>query len=123
MKYCASLKTLQTIKDMTPDLAKQIRNVWRNMTRDDIIAQFPVAAEYARQCINPPDTLALRRMVVDQLIGTYGIEYIGTSKKTGSHVYYCNAGDTYAHTVLFAGARLSVGNWGDLIEHNSIREV
>lgn len=99
MRTAASIKNLMTIKDVTEDDAKSIRRVWHNdpikrRARDDI----------------------------DAILRTSGVEYLGRHKRTGHDVYYCNAGDTYATTVLFIGPRLIVGCWGDLMEANAVHE-
>lgn len=120
VRRCASFKALQSIKDVSPRDAHKVRKVWRKMTRDQLIAEFPNVAYYVKQCFNPPDTRILRRMAVDIVLNTCGVEYLGQSKKTGNDVYYCNAGDTYAATVIFAGPYLYVGCWGDLVENGSI---
>lgn len=120
---CASVRALTSIKDVTEIEAKRVRAVWRDMTREQLLEEFPRVAEYARQCFNPPDTRILRRMAVDSVIETYGVEYLGVHRRTGAHIYYCNTGDTYATTVLFSGAHLRVGCWGDLVEHDAIREA
>lgn len=99
MRKPASAKALQEIKDVTPQDAEKIRTIWRTVGN----------RQAAREEINA-------------ILCTHGVEYLGTHKRTGAHVYYCNAGDTYATTVLFAGLRMFVGCWGDLVEKNLIRE-
>jgi len=59
-------------------------------------------------------------IAIDSLLGTYGVEFLGESHRTGENVYYCNAGDTYDTTVIFNGPSMRVGCWGDLIEHHAI---
>lgn len=117
---CASAATLETVTD--PDTAKRIRAIWRELTREQLIAQFPAVEAFARQCFTRPDIRLLRRMAVDIALETHGVEYLGISKRTGEWVYYCNAGDSYAATILFAGSRLWVGSWADMVESKSIRE-
>lgn len=119
---CASVRMLQTVKDVTPETARKIRRVWLKYTREQLCDEFPACAAYVRACYHPPGTRALRRMAIDSLLGTYGVEYLGYTRRNPRPVHYCNAGDTYAHTVLFTGSRLWCGNWGDLVEHRSIRE-
>jgi hypothetical protein len=86
------------IKDVTEEDAKAIRNIWKN----DLVTRRA-------------------REDIDAILRTSGVEYLGVHKRSGKHVYYCNAGDTYATTVLFVGPRLRVGCWGDLMESDSIR--
>lgn len=106
---------------MTPETAKAIRIAWHS-AREQLLANHPRVAEYARQCFNAPATMVLRRMAIDDLLGTHGVEYLGTSRRTNAEVYYCNAGDSYAATIIFSGNALRVGCWGDLIEKRSVRE-
>jgi hypothetical protein len=120
-RTCASFTALQSIKDVGPKQAHLVRKIWRKMTREQLIEQFPHVADYVRQCHNPPDTRQLRRMAVDHTIGTYGVEYLGTSRRTGEHIEYCNSGDTYDTTILFFGPHLRVGCWGDLVERGSVK--
>jgi hypothetical protein len=124
-RTCASVKSLESIKDVTADVAQQIREVWQSMGRETLIEKYPRVAEHVRQCHSPPSfikTRELRRIAVDSLLGTHGVEWAGKCRNTGESVHYCNAGDTYATTVLFLGPRLRVGCLGDLDEHRLIRE-
>lgn len=100
MRTAASIKSLMQIKDVTEDDAKRIRTLWRESTGI---------------------TRNLREKI-DAILRTYGVEFIGVHKRSGYNVYYCNAGDTYATTVLFIGPRLVVGCWGDLVERDAVRE-
>jgi hypothetical protein len=65
----------------------------------------------------------LAREAVNDIIGTHGVEHLGLHKRAHEHAYYCNAGDTYAPTVLFTGLRMYVGDWGTLVERNLIHEA
>lgn len=96
---CASIKRLCEIKDVTPEIAKKVRFYWNN----------PKAF--------PRD---LRMKLINALIETHGVEYLGQHKRTGSQIEYCNAGDVYATTILFEGDHLRVGCWGDLAERNMV---
>jgi hypothetical protein len=99
-RRAASSKRLQEIKDVTPEITAKVRKVWKTVhKRDEARAQ------------------------IDKLIETHGVEFLGVHRRTGYDVYYCNAGDTYATTILFHGLILSVGCWGDLVEANMIREA
>lgn len=122
MRTCSPTRRLREIKDITPDTARKVRRVWLTYTRQQLCKDFICCAEFVRDCHHPPETRILRRMAVDALLQTFGVEYLGESRKTRQGVYYCNTGDTYGHTVLFFGPHLRTGNWGDLIERRSIRE-
>lgn len=96
-RRAASIKALMSIKDVTEEDAKTIRALWHT-------ERFRNAA----------------RSGVNRLLRTFGVEYLGRNKRTNDEVYYCNAGDTYATTVLFVGPYLRVGCWGDLVERGTV---
>jgi hypothetical protein len=122
MKRCASVHTLTEIANVNSDTARKVRAAWRTLTRDQLIDQFPRVREYVSSCFNPPGTRLLRRMAIDSLIETHGVEYLGTHRRSGDHVYYCNSGDTYDATIVFSGDCLRVACYGDLIERGTVRE-
>jgi hypothetical protein len=69
-----------------------------------------------------------RLALIDKVLGTYGVEGMllgrhgedlsGTGSEQGVMLdcQYCNAGDTYALTVLYVNGRLCLGDWGSLVE-------
>lgn len=93
-----SISALTEIKDVTEETAALVRGAWRSFN----------ARRNARDAINT-------------LIETHGVEYLGVHRRTGLPVYYCNAGDTYATTLIFHGENMTVGDWGSLVEKNLIR--
>lgn len=114
---CASLKSLSTI---TPH-GKRVREVWCKLTRTQLIDEFPAVAAYVSACYSPPGTRILRRMAVDIVLETYGVEFLGVHRRTATAIHYANAGDTYIATALFCGNTLRVGCWGDLIDNGAIK--
>jgi hypothetical protein len=96
----ASTKQLQQIKDVTPEIAEAVRNIWKTVSKRD----------EAREEVN-------------KLIETHGVEFLGVHRRTGDDVYYCNAGDSYATTILFRGLSLIVGCTADLVESRLIKEA
>lgn len=101
MRTAASIKSLMQIKDVTEEDAKAIRAIWREL---------------------PSESSFDKANKIDAILRTYGVEFLGQHRRTGAGVYYCNAGDTYATTVLFIGPRLVVGCWGDLVERNAVHD-
>lgn len=95
----ASAKALCQLKDVTPELAEEIRHAWRTI---------PNRRE--------------AREAVDCLFRSSGVEYLGVHKRSHFDVYYCNAGDAYAPTILFIGLRMVVGTWADLVERRAVHE-
>lgn len=106
-RTAASIKALMTIKNVTEEDAKRIRELWLSAG---------VRAPYK-------NSRGKARDEIDAILRTCGIEFLGFHKRTGHEVYYCNAGDTYTTTVLFHGPSLRVGCWGDMVESNSIKEL
>lgn len=54
---------------------------------------------------------------LDALMGTHGVEYI-ESENGRARAYYCNAGDTYALTILVDASSMNarLTSWGDWAE-------
>lgn len=119
----ASVGALCAIKDVTPEIAKAIRTVWKTTKESEVFAASPQTKEWVDTCYRMPKFREIRRHAIDCILGTHGIEFLGIYKPSGEDVYYCNAGDTYATTILFIGRRLIVTCWGELVEKNQIREV
>lgn len=54
------------------------------------------------RCHNPPSHHYLLMTALNDLLGTHGVEYIGSAHTTnGPPVEYLNTGDTYAATVVY----------------------
>ena len=98
-----SIKALMQIKDVTRADAKQIRAVMACPTLG----------------VGPT-----RMQQIDSILRTCGVERIerGHGRKSPA-IVYCNAGDTYAVTVLRVrtpdGRRFRVGCWGDIVERGN----
>jgi len=97
-RTCPSVKTLMKIKGVTRGDAEEIRAIWK-------------AVESRRW---------EARDKIDVILHTYGVEYLGWHKRQRQHAYYCNAGDSYAITVVFVGLSMRVACWADYIERNLI---
>lgn len=90
-RQIASIKALCQLKDVTPEMARRARDLWDKHA-------------------------TLRTMEkINDLLQYHGVEVLGIHKRTNYTIYYLNAGDTYAPTILFFGAdHMRVGTWGDL---------
>lgn len=117
-RTAASLGRLLQVKDVTREDAERIRLLW--VARDH--ASVELVYPESRQVLGNPLIDSLRRECVDRILRTYGVEFLGNSVGRGVPVYYCNAGDLYATTVLFWGYHMRVGCTGDLIENNRITQ-
>jgi hypothetical protein len=98
-RTAASVARLQEIKDVTEEEAERIRFVWKNTAK----------RQDARE-------------EIDSILRTCGVELLGAHTSDGAAVHYCNAGDTYATTVLFHQHHLTVGCIGDFVERKLVKE-
>jgi hypothetical protein len=126
-----SIKTLMQLKDMTKPKAELIRQVIK-ANRECLlqlaseIEPHKRNLEWQRYNYINHSTADLRSELLDKLLGTYGVEYFfkGTegllcypeSMHDSPILTYCNAGDTYALTLLKYRGRWQVGNWGSIAE-------
>lgn len=54
---------------------------------------------------------------IDRILGTHGVEHTARGHNAKSPaIHYCNAGDTYATTILKVNGRFRIGCWGDIVE-------
>ena len=91
-----SVKSLMQIKDVTEADAQAIRAIMKGEPKVDGLT---------------------RMQRIDAILHTHGVEYIPCGKGANSpSIRYCNAGDTYATTVLKIRGRFYVGCWGDWVE-------
>jgi len=120
----ASVKNLMTLNGVTKEEAILIRSVWKCEDIETLKTlygedKFNQLIEYFH---NMPELEHLKALVIDDIMQTFGIEHLGWHRRNKCHVDYCNAGDTYAGTVIFMGDNLTVGCWGDLVENGLIQE-
>lgn len=120
---CASVKNLEQLK-LDCD-ASLIRAIWKAKNVDEIADVYPDVGTMVKNNSGYYDNylLELKRACVNHAGGYHGVEFLGSHRRSGDLVYYCNAGDTYAGTMIFNGRRLVVGTWGDMVERNQIKEL
>lgn len=99
-----SVRTIMSIPGVSREQAKQIRKIMED------------ASSSCKAC----DEAMVR---IDKVLGTHGTEAIRCREWIDRYhqdirIVYCNAGDTYAWTVLFdtEAMRFSVGCYGDMVE-------
>jgi len=95
--------------------------------------KFPLTLRWTQNCYFRPKDSEIRRRMVDEALGTYGVEWVesdeqpgGLRLRGGRSLAYCNTGDSYGQTIcwefklgLWGGKRLVrvfVGSWGDWVE-------
>lgn len=84
---------------------------------------LPKVARWVAQCYHMPHQVELKMAAVDELLGTWGVEAIhDTSVWDNYHgdvvATYCNAGDSYAGTILYDVSRdaFYATTWADWVE-------
>jgi hypothetical protein len=119
-RRCATVSSLTEIKDVCDTDAERIRAVFYAGSSPEVRKVYPSA----RPRNTDENFSEYKRAVINTILGTMGVEFLGIHRTQGGSVYYCNAGDMYATTVLFYGAfTLRVGCIADLIEKNKIRPL
>jgi hypothetical protein len=96
-RIAPSVAFLMEIKDVTEEDATRIRHIWHT----------------------EPNRLVARQRI-NGVLNTHGVEPLGYHRQRRLTVWYCNAGDTYATTVVFMGPVMRVGCWGDYVERGHI---
>ena len=118
------MKTLQQIPGVSAENAVQIRDIMRGY------AAIPCACGRMSDpgsCDAYPANVCRyyhdgrhrysRMAAIDRVLGTCGVEYIPAGHNQRSPaITYCNAGDTYATTVMWVRGRYLVGCWGSIVE-------
>lgn len=116
---CASLASLAAVKlECEPDL---IRAIWKAPDRATVESLYPAAADLDRGFYRPYNLRELKREAIRQAAGYYSGESLGTDRRTGKTVFYCNAGDSYTPTICFIGSRLVVSDWAYWIESGRVK--
>jgi len=88
-----------------------------------LLAAFPaLSVEDARSIRAAMENYGRDRAmnIIDGFLGTYGVEYIprGHNQKSPS-ITYCNTGETYDRTILYARGQFRIGSWGDIVERGN----
>lgn len=109
-----SIKKLMCIKGVTRPDANRIREIIKGQSQ---LLDGPNAL-----VLDGPNALGESKMWrIDKILRTYGVEYIpaGPNAKSPA-IRYCNAGDTYAATLMYVyGRGYCVGCWGDIVERGN----
>ncbi len=120
MNTAASIKTLCELKDITPELAKQIRHIWKHARSSEIADGLRNNGVSLHHGYVYNKNFA-RMLLINAIAGFHGVEFLGTNRH-GSDIDFLNSGETYASTLFFVGQRMFVSTMGDLIEHGYVRK-
>lgn len=122
------LPSVQTLSKIT-SYPKELREVLElgslaalQALLDDVDrpVKFPKTNQWIASCYHYPKFHELKMSMADELCETCGVEYIAHGKGSKSPaIEYCNAGDTYAITLLYVQGTYRVGCWGDYVERGN----
>ena len=109
--------SVKTLECAFPGKGKALREL---LDSDDAVNANPAVIAWERECFNPPRMAEKRMVALDNVLETCGVEYIarGTNAKSPA-ITYCNAGDSYATTILRVNGVYRVGCWGDIVERGN----
>lgn len=112
-------------QDVKTEIAPEdIRAAWKASTRAELegidARALARVGGLFRSYYREPSWRAFKREFINTAAGFHGVEYLGVDRRTGEHVYYCNAGDVYAATLCFSGGRLFIACIGDLVEYGRV---
>ena len=98
---------LLEIKDVTDEDADLILGIIAG-TIDSL--EVSAKARYlVNTCYNDPEIHIIKLFAIDEILHTYGVE-------GEDDIEYCNAGDTYALTVMYVKGYWKVSTLGDEVE-------
>lgn len=107
-------------------LSDSDRKVVNTIMRTWSIAEVPAASipktlDWIQRCYHVPAAYEQCLAALDELCGTFGVEYLSSPKDSMYHLSgysYLNTGESYAATLVYShvSQRFSVDSWGDLIE-------
>lgn len=122
----SNLPSVKTLATIAHERARELRAVLEVTKRSDLetllaSGKYPVTDEWYRRCLHPMSFGTAKLSIADEILNTSGVEYIpaGSNAKSPA-IEYCNAGDTYASTLMYVSGRgYRVGCWGDIVERGN----
>lgn len=100
-------KSFLTIKDVTEEDAKKIIGIIQGDIDPEEVSEK--AAKYVRSCHCRPQAYLIKLYAIDEILHTCGVE-------STEEFDYCNAGETYANTVIYDHGFWKVSSLGDELE-------
>ena len=123
------LPTKKTLSELSVDHAKTIRwilnecggDFYHRVDSGDISDDYPQTQLQSRQLFNPWSRHEYAMQVINELLGTFGVEAIWSERdscKPYPNMEYLNTGDTYDATLVYDFDReiFQVISWGDWLE-------
>lgn len=135
MRCPSATRLVEAFRDLDRKQADLIRRIAhatddRHALASLIERECPDTHAYARWCYNDPFDSQIWRVTmamhaIDRVLGTHGVEGLGPPR-SGDYAppfEYCNAGDTYAATLIYTRATdtLRIGCWGDIVEKHDTK--
>lgn len=109
--------------DQAKPMAFLIRNIWKAQNLAEIDRLVPELFHQYQKYRYHVSIRHAKQWIIDSILCSHGVEYLGRSRSSGNEIHYCNAGDPYTGTIIFSGSVLYVGCWGDLVERDSVAPI
>lgn len=118
-----NLPSVKTLSPIAGERAKELRSILEIANRSELevaisTGKYPVTDSWYRKCFSPMQFQTAKLSIASEITECHGVEYIpaGHSEKSPA-IEYCNAGDTYAATLMYVSGRgYKVGCCGDIVE-------
>jgi hypothetical protein len=114
--------SIKAIKAAFPNLPEGRAELIRGIIEGKLspVEHSSATEQWVEQCYNRPSNHELKMSAINDLLEMFGVEYMPEGKNAKSPAFeYCNAGDTYATTVIFINGRYVIGCWGDIVERGN----
>lgn len=113
-----NLPSIKKLESAFPGKGKVIRTL---LESSKAVNEHPAVIAWVKQCYHEPKLHEKRLYAIDAELETHGVEYVEPGNNTRSPGFaYCNAGDTYATTIIHIDSgRYIVGCWGDIVERGN----
>lgn len=97
------------------DTALQIKTLAKQeLSYNDLLSRYQAADSMYRRCYSEPSEESLIMEVIDDLLGTHGVEGWTLPDSFTDGVSYCNKGDQYIYTVVLGpDDRFYLASWED----------
>jgi hypothetical protein len=98
-------------KNLKAHARQLLGNEWSEEKEKQLIKAALAGVEPTTRWAHPSHAQAAHLEILDEILGTCGVEGM-----VEPDVQYCNAGDTYATTLLYYEDELWIGDWGSIVE-------
>ena len=117
---CPTVKRMVRELNISTEQARTVRGLVKGSIDPESVE---ATADWVRQCYHRPSDDELIQHAVDVTLETFGTEALWGDSCTQPEYVYCNAGDTYAATMIWrwdgwGWSDPFIACWGDIAERN-----